>query len=206
MTAARCATRVPFERLAGWWLREPGPAPGADDALEEHLFGCEACTARLEQFAALADGVRRHARAGALRGAVTPAVLERLAAEGVGVKRYALEPGGSVACSAGPRDDAMVVSLRLPASAVAALDAASAAAATTPPWRLDAVFSSGGLGPSGRVEDVPVASDGAVHWVEPGAYVRTLPDHVLEIRLVAAGPAGDSEIARYTLHHSARGE
>jgi hypothetical protein len=182
-----CAERIAFERLAGWWLGDP------DEALEDHLFGCADCAGRAERLAALADAVRRHVREGRLRGAVAPELLARLRADGVAVRGYELVPGGTVQCHAEPDDELVFLRLRVPAAATAA--------AAGP--RVDLLFRSPALGIDERHEDLPLAADDAVHWVEPGTYLRTLPDCELDVRLVVPGADGDRELARYRLQHSA---
>lgn len=184
--SARCAAGTPWGVLLAYWLG------GADDALEEHVFECDACTADLERLAALGTAIRAQVRAGDMRGTATPELLERLAGEGVRVRRYALGPGEVVHCSVGPQDDLVTVALGVPPEA---LDAA----------RLDLVFRCATLDMNRRAEDVPIAADGAVHWVEPGAFLAPLPAHVLDVRLVAvdddAGGA-ERELASYTFDHT----
>lgn len=181
---SRCSDAVPWERLAAYWLG------GADDALEEHVFACEACTTDLERIAALGAAIRAQARGGDMRGTATPELLERLAGEGVRVRRYALGPGEVVHCSAGPQDDLVAVALGVPPEAQRAS-------------RLDLLFRCAALGIDRRAEDVPIAADGAIHWVEPGASLAPLPAHVLRVRLVAVDDArGERELAAYTFDHT----
>ena len=72
-----------FERLAEYWLGEV-----ADEALEEHLFACAECAARLEWLAALSDGVRAAVRAGAF-GMVVPApFVEAMKRAGMRLREY----------------------------------------------------------------------------------------------------------------------
>ncbi len=179
----RCTDATPWEQLVAYWLG------GADEALEEHLFACDACTGNLERLAALGLAIRDRARAGDMRGTATPELLDRLAADGARVRRYALGPGEVVQCSVGPRDEIVSVALALPPGA-------------QDEPRLDLVFRCDALGLDRRAADVPIAADGHVHWVEPGAALAPLPAHVLDVRLVAVDDAGERELAAYTFDHT----
>lgn len=65
-----CLSPIPFEDLVAYWAGELEPA--ASDALEEHLFACDACTTASARVAAITER---------LRGVVPPIVsADRLAA------------------------------------------------------------------------------------------------------------------------------
>jgi anti-sigma factor RsiW len=83
--------------LADYWL---GSLSGPDEeSVEEHLFECDQCGARLREVMALAEGVRRLAREGNLRMVVSDAFLQRAAEDGLRVREYAPPSGGSVQCT-----------------------------------------------------------------------------------------------------------
>jgi hypothetical protein len=101
MTA--CEAPVPLGELVDWWLGDIVPERG--DAIEEHFFGCEHCTARLERLQRLGTGVVALTRQGALPLTVTSELLNRLARDHRQVRHYTARPGQTVHCSSSPEDD-----------------------------------------------------------------------------------------------------
>ncbi len=67
--------------LADYWLAAL-PA-SEEEAVEEHLLGCDQCGARLREVIALTEGVRNLAREGSLRMVVNDTFLKRAAEEGL---------------------------------------------------------------------------------------------------------------------------
>ena len=181
-----CAAPFPLGTLADYWLGELPPAEA--EAAEAHVFGCADCTARTAWLAALADGVRGLVRCGALSLVLTPALLARLEADGVRIRRHRVAPGGRTRCTAGPDDDLVAVSL----------------SGNFPPGeRVDLIFRDAPPGIAERIEDVPVdRAAGLVTWVEPGDVIRPLPAHVAVVRLHGVSAAGERTIGEYTLDHT----
>src|SRR5688572_23843595 len=57
-----CPHPIPFETLVAYWV---GELPEAEEApLEEHVFSCAYCARRMEELAALGEGIRAAVRAG----------------------------------------------------------------------------------------------------------------------------------------------
>ena len=187
MTQA-CASPIADERLIDYWT---GDLPAADGAgLEEHLFSCASCTARLEEVASVAGGVAALARQGRISGIISRALLNRLQRDGVRVRQFTLDPGETVPCAAFPGDDVVVTSLRANLAGVRAVSLR-----VTGPG--DTLF--------GALDDVPV-SDAAtgVLWATPAAFVRSMPSQQLRLTLRAAG--GDAVLGEYILEHTGREE
>lgn len=179
-----CATPIADERLADYWAHDLPEADGS--AIEEHLFSCADCTARLEAVAALAGGVASLARQGRISGIISRALLNRLQRDGVRIRQYTLHPGETVPCAAFPDDDVIVTAMN------ADLTGRRTVSLT--------VTGQGGM-PLGALDDVPVSeSSGGVLWVNPGAFVRSMPSQ--QLRLTLRSGDGTEVIAEYVLDHS----
>lgn len=107
----------PFEQLVDYIAGDLTPLDQV--AVEEHYFGCERCTHRLEAVQGLADGVAAAVRRGRVGVPVTPRELARAVRDGLAIRRYDIAPGESVACTIAPDDDLVAVCLAgsFPASA-----------------------------------------------------------------------------------------
>jgi len=180
-----CNEPIDFETLVAWWLGEV-PAE-REAALEEHLFGCAACTARLEELVALASGVRAAVENGRVTLVVSPPFVEAMRAAGLRLRDYRLGPGGSVNCTISGEDDAVISRLQAPLAGVK---------------RLDLVRMRDGV-PSARVADVPFdPATGEVLVVPSAAWLKTMPAFTMRMQLIAVGEAGDEQIGEYTFNHS----
>jgi hypothetical protein len=181
-----CGRPLSLEDCLDYWRGElPGPA---EAEVDEHLLACDACGARMARLIQIGDAVRGLVHRGALSLGLTSAFLERLERDGLRVRHYQVQPGGSVRCTAGPDDD--LVAMRL-------------TGAFRPGERVDLVFprESGIL--AGRREDMPVDHlRGEVLFVEPADVIRRLPAHVSVIHLYGVGEGRPRVIGEYTLHHS----
>ena len=186
MTAG-CAAPIADERLIDYWAHD---LPDADvSAVEEHLFSCADCSARLEAVASVAGGVAALARQGRISGIISRALLNRLQRDGVRIRQYTLDPGETVPCAAFPEDDVVVTAMN------ADLTGRRTVSLT--------VTGHGGM-PLGTLDDVPVsASSGGVLWANPGALVRSMPSQQLHLTLRSAD--GAQVIAEYVLDHSHEG-
>jgi len=112
MTAPDCGRTPPLAELLEYLL---GELPEQrEDAFERHFFECEHCVRRLEAVERLAAAVADLVRAGRLSASVTREVVERAVGDGLKLREYALRPGTSVDCTAGPEDDFVVVRLAGP--------------------------------------------------------------------------------------------
>lgn len=180
-----CKRPLDFEALVAYWLREM--ADQQEATLEEHLFACAHCTERLEALVALAAGVRATVKAGKLSMVVSERFVEAMKQAGLSLREYRLEPGGSVNCTLGADDDAVVSRLRAPLAGVK---------------RLDLVRVHAGA-PETRVTDVPFdAQAGEVLVIPSAAWLKTMPAFTMQMRLIAVGERGEKQLGDYTFNHS----
>lgn len=106
---AHCPHPVPFEELVDYLA---GALPSdREEAVEAHFFECAQCTERLDGVDGLASGIAALIHAGLTGGSVTSEVVDRAAHAGLKIRRYTIDAGGSVACTAAPEDDFVVVEL-----------------------------------------------------------------------------------------------
>ena len=167
-----------------YWLGDI--AAGEEEAVETHLFSCDACGDRLRQFIALADAIRKIAQAGSLRVVVSNSFLERAAKEGLRIRQYAPAPGGSVQCTVTAEDDLVIARL--------AADLSKAP-------RVDVCYSD--PGGTVRLRDIPM--NARAHEVllnAPITQLRAAPAHVAVIQLVAVNEDGDQLLGEYTFNHT----
>jgi len=181
-----CRQPPGFDELLAYWLGDLDEP--RSDAIDEHLLGCDACGARLDEIAALGEGVRRAFDDGLVGVVIGEPFAQRLVERGLRVREHAVALNGSVSCTIAPDDDVLVARLRAPLGGIA---------------RLDLVRSNakGEL----RAQDIPFdAESGEVVMVAPAARVRSLPSGVEWMRLVAVEASGDErEVGRFRFDHSA---
>lgn len=183
----QCQAPIPDLTLLDCWARDLSEG-SALDRVEEHLFTCGDCSARVQQMAAFGAALATLARQGRVSGMVSRAVLNRLQRDGVHVRMFSLVPGETVPCAVFPGDDLIVTALRADFSGVDTVTLS--------------VTGSGGS-PFGRYEDVPVSGlGGEVFWANPAALIHQMPSMRLELTLTSAG-AARPELGRYVLEHSA---
>ena len=186
MNAPSCRETYPVQALTAYWLGELEDP--AENELEEHLFGCEECTRRLNAVAQLGEGVKRLAREGNVRAILTAPFVERLKELGVRVREYRMSAGGSVECTITPEDDLVVAHLHASLQEVR---------------RLDMVLHGEQEGVHARIEDVafdPAA--GEVVMLPNAMYLRQLNRATLEVKLVAVDAEQERVIGEYTFNHS----
>jgi hypothetical protein len=184
MISLACAAVAP--ELAAYWL---GELDGEREAeLEEHLFGCEACSARLRELVRVGKGIKGAMRAGQVPAVVTAAFIRRLQASGLRVREYRLQPGGSVNCTVAPDDDLVIAHLHAPLKDVQRLD-----------FLLDDVTS----GIRWRAEDVAFdSSSNEVVFLPDVAGLRDITAATLRAQLLAVDRGAERVIADYTFNHS----
>ncbi len=181
MSAGQCATQ---DELLGWWLGEL--AAGEEARLDEHLFACARCAARLDALLRLGEGIRNAVRGGELAFVVPPDFIRRLQAAGLAVREYAMGPGGAVNCTIAPQDDLVVAHLAAPLGEVT---------------RLDLLIEDEVQGRL-RLADVPFdAARGELCVVPSARFLRTLRHAQQRLRMVAVEPGGERPIAHYTFNH-----
>jgi hypothetical protein len=178
-----CAAPLDLDSLIQYWLGELDDEHEA--AVESHYSGCAACTERLEEIVALGDGVRRAFAAGLLHTFITPEFATRLKQQGLSVREYRVPAGGSVNCSVGPEDDAVLGRLEAPLAGVE---------------RLDAIIVTND---GGRMMDIPFDPvGGEVVMASSLRRLRALPACREIVRLVAVGRDGERVLGEYTFNHS----
>ena len=182
-----CPAPVPDATLLDYWA---GDLLDGDEMnrVEEHLFACGDCSARLDQMAALGAGLATLVRQGRMSGFVSRAILNRLQRDGVRVRMFWLAPGETVPCAVFPGDDVIVTALRADFSGVETVTLS---------------VTGPDDSPFGRYDDVPVPGPrGEVLWATPAALVQQLPSMRLELTLTSTG-AAPTELGRYVLDHAA---
>ena len=180
-----CQAPLSDERLLEWWTGEARPAHRRP--VEEHLLGCDGCSARLRFVQQLADGIGSLLRGGELPAVVVPAVVERLRRDGRRIREYSVAAGGSVQCTVSPQDDLLLARLGADLRGVARLDIVS---------RLDD-------GPERRLADLPFDSEGGeLLLIPPVDVIRARPASVERFELRSVSPDGERLLGRYSFHHT----
>jgi len=176
----------PTSDLLAYWLGDLDEASA--DSVEEHLFRCDTCGARLRELIQVGGAVRKALLKGEFGTVVTPSFARRLQAAGVRIREYHLEPGGSVNCTITPEDDLVISHLRV------AIDDAR---------QIDLIFDLGDGSPEHRSRHVPFnASSGEVTVIPPVARVRTFGAARQRMRLMAVDKSSERLLGEYTFNHS----
>jgi hypothetical protein len=182
VSAPACAAAVSFATLVDYWFGDH------EASIEEHLFGCEHCTRRLEELAALGSGICAAFRAGAVRAVIPRALLEAMKKEQLRVREYRLTPGASIECTIAAADDFVVGRLEAPLAGVNRVDV------------LD-MNEHGEL--QSRLEDVPFdPATGEVLVLPAPAVLRKKPAHKKRVRLIAVDTSGERTLGEYTFVHT----
>ncbi len=182
-----CPHPIDATVLADYWL---AVLPGLEEeAVEEHLLGCDECGARLREMIALAEGVRSVAREGSLRMVVSDVFLQRAAEEGLRVCEYAPPPGGSVQCTVIAEDDILIGRLAANLSGARRVDLC--------------ICDERGVEQS-RLTDIPVHSGASsIAFQESITFAKASPTHTMIARLVGFDEAGRERLlGEYTFHHT----
>jgi len=170
--------------LLSWWLDELDAAEA--DAVEEHLFSCELCTARLRQLIRLRGAVRGALPDGEFGTVVTAQFIRGLTDSGKRIREYRLPPGGSVLCTIAPQDDFVVSHLEAPLDGVRQLDLV--------------IEDDGG---TYRLAHVPFdAATNEITYVPPVALLRRLGHATQRMRLLAVTLGDERVLGEYTFNHS----
>jgi hypothetical protein len=101
-----CAHPIDAALLADYWLAVLSKSE--EESIEEHLFDCGECSARLAEVVALAANVRSLARDANLLMTVSDEFLRRSAESGLRIRQYAPPAGGSVQCTISADDDMLI--------------------------------------------------------------------------------------------------
>jgi len=172
--------------LSDYWTADVSP----DDMerIEGHVFSCNACTELLADVDRLRRSIGDVARTGGFQAFVTDSLLNQLARDGVRMRTYAMDAGGSVQCAVWDDDEILVTRLRGDFGDVSAIDAT---------LRLDTGEEWG------RASDVPIR-EGSRELIMalPAALVRHAPE--VPIRLIlraSSAPPDAASLAEYTFDH-----
>ena len=172
-------THLDDETLARYWLGETSRPDEA--AVEDHLFGCEACARSSERLAALSDGLRQ-----VLPPIVSPRRLEKLARGGP-LKVIRAVRGTTTDVVFDPEMRFQVITLPAPAGRGAQLDCELL---TMTEQRL-ALF-----------EDIPYDPDrGLAHLACQRHYGELGFPTDMRVRLTSVREGGREVIGEYDLHH-----
>ena len=181
-----CAAPLDVDTLLSYWAGDMSEREA--DVLEAHLFTCAACAGRLGGIAALGDGVATLTRRGRVSGIISPAIMNRLARDGVRVRLYSIAPGEAVPCAVWPTDDVLVVALRADLAGITSVSLSIASAD-------DRLIE--------QIDDVAVSSgDGAVLYASPGHLIRRMPSVRVRFTLVN-NVEREHVLGAYVLEHSA---
>jgi hypothetical protein len=182
-----CPNPIEAAVLADYWLgvlAEP-----EEEAVEEHLLGCDGCGARLREVMALAEGIRNLAREGSLRMIVSDTFLRRAAEEGLRVREYAPPAGGAVQCTVTAEDDILIGRL---------------AADLSGGKRVDLSICDESGAEQLRLRDIPVhAGTRSVVYQESITFAKAAPTNKMVMRLIRVEEAGgEGLLGEYAFNHT----
>jgi len=184
---ANCANPIDAIVLADYWL---AALPAAEEeTLEEHLFTCDECGARLREAIALAEGLRNLAREGSLQMVVSDAFLRRAAEEGLRVRQYSPPEGGSVQCTVTAEDNILIGRLAADLRGAERVDLS--------------ICDERGVEQS-RMRNIPVnPSEGSVIVQESITFAKAAPTSTMIMRLLNVEEAGDEKLlGEYIFNHT----
>lgn len=182
----KCANPLDAAVLFDYWVGKLGAEE--EEAVEEHLFACDACGGRLKEAIALAEGVRKVTREGVLQTVVSEAFVKRAIEDGLRVRQYAVAAGGSVQCTVAAEDDFLIGRMEADLRGVGRVDLS--------------VCDARGV-EMGRMEDIPFDGEaGSVLWQYSITRAKAAPSETLVARLVAVEGDGERVIGEYTFHHT----
>jgi hypothetical protein len=185
--SVKCLHPIDAAVLADYWT---AALPSSEEeAVEEHLFDCDQCEARLREVIALAEGVRNLAREGSLRMVVSDTFLKRAAEEGLRVREYAPPPGGGVQCTVTAEDDILIGRL---------------AANLSGAKRVDLCICDERGVEQLRLPDIPVNPvASSVAYQESITFWKAAPTNKMIARLVTFDEAGGERLlGEYTFNHT----
>jgi len=185
--AVNCSNPIDAAILADYWLAVlPGPE---EEAVEEHLLGCDRCGERLREIIALAEGIRSVAREGSLRMVVSNVFLKRAAEAGLRVREYAPPPGGAVQCTVTAEDDILIGRLAANLSGAKQVDLC--------------ICDERGV-EQFRLSDIPLhPGASSIVYQESITLMKAAPTLKMIVRLVTFDEAGgECLLGEYTFNHT----
>lgn len=182
-----CSNPIDPAVLADYWLA--ALAKPEEEAVEEHLFGCDQCGARLSEIIALAEGIRNIAREGSLLMVVSDVFLKRVAEDGLRVREYAPPPGGGVACTVTAEDDFLIGRLASNLSGAKRVDLC--------------ICDQSGVERL-RLPDIPFdPGAGSIAFQQSITYAKAASSETMIARLVSMDESGGEHLlGEYTFNHT----
>jgi len=182
-----CDSPIDVLVLTDYWFG--GLATAEEEAVEDHLIGCDSCAQRLQQIIELAESTGSLARSGSLLMIVPDSFLSQIAGEGYRVREYAPPRGGAIDCTVTAEDDFLIGRL------TADLREAK---------RIDLCICESDGSVKMRLEDIPFNPEaGNVAFQQPITYAKAAPSEIMVARLVAVHEAGREELlGEYTFNHT----
>jgi hypothetical protein len=173
--------------LTDYWLGVL--TPDEEGRVEEHYLDCGHCSSALEGVVALAAGIRKLAGEASLMMIVSPEFLRRAAENGMRIREYPVEPGGSVACTVTAEDDFLIGRLAADLRGLS---------------RVDLSICDGRGVELIRLADIPFeAASGAVMWQQSISYAKAAPSGSMVARLLSVQePAAERLLGEYTFIHT----
>lgn len=183
---AACPAPLDWQALLAYWLGELDA--DAETDVELHYLGCGRCSERLQELAALAQGVRAVVRASGIGAVVTEPFVHRLTERGLQVREYRVPRNGSVNCTVVPEDAFVIARLEAPLQGVE---------------RVDLVNIDQEGKPQQRLENIPFAArSGSVVITTSLGLLHALPACSLRMRLLAVEGDAERSLGEYTFHHT----
>jgi hypothetical protein len=182
-----CTNPIDAAVLADYWL--VALAKPEEEAVEEHLFMCDECGARLREIIALEEGIRKIAREGSLLMVVSDAFLKRAAEEGLRVREYSPPNGGGVQCTVTAEDDLLIGRLASDLSGAKRVDLC-----ICDPRGVERL----------RLPDIPFdPGAGSIAFQQSIRYAKAAPSETMIARLVSMDDAGGERLlGEYTFNHT----
>jgi len=182
-----CTNPIDPAVLADYWLA--ALATPEEEAVEDHLFACDECGARLREIIALAEGIRKIAREGSLLMVVSDAFLKHVAEDGLRVREYAPRPGGGVECTVTAEDDFLIGRLASNLSGAKRVDLC--------------ICDQNGVERL-RLPDIPFSpAAGSIAFQQSITYAKAASSETIIARLISMDDAGAERLlGEYTFNHT----
>jgi hypothetical protein len=182
----RSSVCLSIGELSDYWTADA--SPDEIERIEAHVFTCAACTELLAEADRLQRSIGAVARTGGFQAFITDSLLNQLARDGVRVRHYAMDAGGSVQCAVWDEDEVLVTRLRADFSGVTAVDAV---------MRLDTGEEWG------SASDIPVHEGSReVIMALPAELVRRAPEVPMRLTLRSSSASPhEAPLAEYTFDH-----
>jgi len=173
--------------LADYWLALLSAEE--EEAVEAHLFECDACGDRLRGVIQMAEALRALAHSGALRVVLGEDFIRHAEKTGQRVRQYDFVPGQTVPCTISADDDLLVARLSADLSGAE---------------RVDLSFRDPQGVERGRMNDIPFRADGGhVTFQESATFAKAAPSSSMVARLLAVDADGEQRLlGEYFFQHT----